>query len=117
MTEIRLIHNLQRSGGTIISKCLGAQEGVVLLSEIHPKGIEVLRKMNRNYDYGDPIFQAQWNELFKKEEYEKIKNSNYNFEEKISLIVEKIEKKKQKINYSRLVFLRSFWNSLYKTDL
>ena len=52
--------------------------------------------MKRNCDFGDPIFQAQWNELFKKEEYEKIKNSNYNFEEKISLIVEKIKKKKKK---------------------
>ena len=45
MTEIRLIHNLQRSGGTIISKCLGAQDDVVLLSEIHPIGIEVLKRM------------------------------------------------------------------------
>ena len=108
MTEIRLIHNLQRSGGTIISKCLGAQEGVVLLSEIHPKGIEVLRKMNRNYDYGDPIFQAQWNELFKIEEYEKIKNSNYNFEEKISLIVEKIKKKNKKLIIRDWSFLDHF---------
>jgi len=30
--------------------------------------------MKRNCDFGDPIFQAQeWNELFKKEEYKKIK--------------------------------------------
>ena len=98
MTEIRLIHNLQRSGGTIISKCLSAQDKVVLLSEIHPNGIEVLKKMKRDCDLGDPIFQAQeWNELFKKEEYEKIKNANYNFEEKISLIVEKTQEKNKRL--------------------
>ena len=45
MTEIRLIHNLQRSGGTIISKCLGAQENVILLSEIHPYGVEIAKKI------------------------------------------------------------------------
>ena len=37
MKDIRLIHNLPRSGGTIISKCLGAQENIVLLSEIQDK--------------------------------------------------------------------------------
>ena len=109
MTEIRLIHNLQRSGGTIISKCLGAQDDVVLLSEIHPNGIEVLKKMKRNCDFGDPIFQAQeWNELFKKEEYEKIKNTNYNFEEKISLIVEKTEEKNKKLIIRDWSFLDYF---------
>ncbi len=109
MIEIRLIHNLQRSGGTIISKCLGAQEDVVLLSEIHPNGIEVLKNMNRNCDFADPIFQAQeWNDLFKKEEYEKIKNTNYNFEEKISLIIEKTEKKNKKLIIRDWSFLDYF---------
>ena len=32
MKTIRLIHNLPRSGGTIISKSLGAQKDVILLS-------------------------------------------------------------------------------------
>ena len=109
MTEIRLIHNLQRSGGTIISKCLGAQKDVVLLSEIHPNGVEALRNRNKNYEVGDPIFQAQeWYELFKKEEYEKVKNSNYNFEQKIDLIVEKIEKKNKKLIIRDWSFLDHF---------
>ena len=112
MKEIRLIHNLQRSGGTIISKCLGAQDDIVLLSEIHPSGIEVLKKMKRNCDFGDPIFQAQeWNELFKKEEYEKIKNTNYNFEEKISLIVEKTEEKNKKLISYELTTNNFFYES------
>ncbi len=34
---IRIIHNLARSGGTLLSKCLGSMKTVALLSEIHPK--------------------------------------------------------------------------------
>ncbi len=37
---IRVLHQLARTGGTIISKCLGAMAGVVLLSEINPRGVE-----------------------------------------------------------------------------
>ena len=98
MKDIRLIHNLPRSGGTIISKCLGAQENIVLLSEIHPYGVEIARKMNLNCDLYDPIFQAhEWNGLFEKEEYEKIRSYNYNFEEKIHLIFEEVEMKNKKL--------------------
>ncbi len=53
--RIRLLHNLARSGGTLIAKCLGCMEGVVLLSEIHPKGSERF----------NPLQQAvQWFHLF-----------------------------------------------------
>jgi len=33
---IRIFHNLARSGGTLIGKCLGCMEEIALLSEIHP---------------------------------------------------------------------------------
>jgi hypothetical protein len=46
---LRLIHHMARSGGTVISRCLGCMSGVVLLSEIHPLGI---RQFN-------PLSQAQ----------------------------------------------------------
>ena len=46
---LRLIHHMARSGGTVISRCLGCMSGVVLLSEIHPLGI---RQFN-------PLAQAQ----------------------------------------------------------
>lgn len=36
--RIRLLHQLARSGGTLISRCLGSMEKVCLLSEIHPDG-------------------------------------------------------------------------------
>ena len=35
---IRILHHLARSGGTLISRCVGAMEGIVLLSEAHPLG-------------------------------------------------------------------------------
>lgn len=39
---IALWHNLARSGGTILSRCLGCMEGVALLSEAHPLGTRVI---------------------------------------------------------------------------
>jgi len=92
MKTIRLIHNLPRSGGTIVSKCLGAQKDVILLSEIHPEGILIGKKMGVRGSIFDPIFQSQvWHNLFKKDEYEKISNSDIKFEEKIDLILDKTE--------------------------
>lgn len=53
--RLRLLHHLARTGGTLISRCLGSMRGVVLLSEIHPFG------MRQN----NPLAQAQsWYGLF-----------------------------------------------------
>lgn len=98
MKTIRLIHNLPRSGGTIISKSLGAQKDVVLLSEIHPEGVALSKKMGINVPDFDPIYQSQlWNNLFKEDEYKQICNSNLKFVEKIDLIYEKVELVKKKL--------------------
>ena len=98
MKTIRLIHNLPRSGGTIISKCLAAQKDTILLSEIHPNGIEIRKKMGLDPIDFDPIFQFQiWNNSFEKDEYKKISNSDYKFEEKIDLIYEKTESLNKKL--------------------
>ena len=47
--KLRMIHNMARSGSTLICKCLGCMEGVVLLSELHPLAWEMF----------DPVKQAQ----------------------------------------------------------
>lgn len=53
--RIGLIHNLARAGGTLLGKCIGCMENIVLLSEIHPVG----RK------YINPAQQAtEWFGLF-----------------------------------------------------
>jgi len=36
---LRILHVLARSGGTLVSKCLASMSEVVLLSEIHPRGV------------------------------------------------------------------------------
>lgn len=39
--QLRVFSNLARSGGTLVSRCIGCMEGVVLLSEIHPYGAKI----------------------------------------------------------------------------
>jgi protein O-GlcNAc transferase len=39
--DLRIIHNMARSGGTLISRCLGCMQNVVLLSEMHPFGVNL----------------------------------------------------------------------------
>ena len=122
MKTIRLIHNLPRSGGTIVSKCLGAQKDVILLSEIHPEGILISKKMGVRSFIFDPIFQSQvWHNLFKKDEYEKISNSDIKFEEKIDLILDKTELINKKLIIRDWAFVdffgKQFIEPSYKNSL
>ena len=122
MKTIRLIHNLPRSGGTIISKCLGAQKDVILLSEIHPKAFLISQKMGAHSPSFDPIFQSQtWNNLFEKDEYKKISNSDLKFEEKIDLIFEKTELVNKKLIIRDWAFVdffgKPFIEPSYKNSL
>ncbi len=55
---LRIVSNLPRSGGTLIGRCLGCMEGMVLLSEIHPRGAAIDERF-------DPLLQAcHWHQLF-----------------------------------------------------
>ena len=90
METLRLIHNLPKTGGTIISKCLGAQKNISLLSEIHPQGQQIRDKMAINSLIADPIYQAyKWNNLMTDEEYKNHKDCNKDFKTKIDFIVKK----------------------------
>jgi hypothetical protein len=56
---IRILSNLARSGGTLVSRCLGVMGNTVLLSEIHPRGTSIF----------NPLEQAQaWYKMFSLEE-------------------------------------------------
>ena len=117
------MHNLPRTGGTIISKCLGAQKDVALLSEIHPNGNEIWKKLKKpsapDTPIFDPIYQAkEWNGLFNVNEYEMIKNSNFDFLKKIELIYEKAEENNKNLIIRDWAFVDFFgifmefaWNS------
>ena len=77
---IRIVHHMARSGGTIISKCLGCMNNVLLLSEIHPKGGR----------WFDPIIQAhQWFGMFDSAEIREGRLTEMPFLEKISRVYEK----------------------------
>ncbi len=60
---IRILHQMARSGGTVISRCIGAMRDVVLLSEIHPDA----------FHHYHPLSQAaDWYQLFSAEEVSEI---------------------------------------------
>ncbi|WP_448560782.1 hypothetical protein [Trichothermofontia sp.] len=77
MKRLAVIHSLARSGGTLFSKVIGCMDNLILLSEIHPKGPELIWSF-----YGQsrialamlfhPVVQAkQWHGLnLKKDEAE-----------------------------------------------
>jgi hypothetical protein len=75
---IRILHNLARSGGTLVGKCLGSMKSVVLLSEIHPLGTQ----------FFNPLAQAQeWHNLLTPEDIRKIeRRGKIDFADAIRLI-------------------------------
>jgi hypothetical protein len=78
MEKLRIIHNMARSGSTLMCKCLGCMEGVVLLSEIHPLGMQ----------YFSPLKQAKdWYGLLTQPEVDALQQPDAtNFSEAIALI-------------------------------
>lgn len=77
---LRIISNLPRSGGTLIGRCLGCMEGVVLLSEIHPRGAAIDERF-------DPLLQAcHWHQLFATHE---LPASRPSFVEAIEMIAQR----------------------------
>ncbi len=51
MRQIRIIHGLARTGGTVLSMCLGSMRDVVLLSEVNPRSAAAGQVLN-------PVYQA-----------------------------------------------------------
>lgn len=75
---VRIFHNLARAGGTLVCKCLGCMNNIVLLSEIHPLGSA----------YFNPVTQAhKWHNLLTTEDIHTLsEKKNVDFVEAISLI-------------------------------
>jgi len=96
---IRLLHHLARTGGTIISKCLGCMGGVVLLSEIHPQGMR--------FGAMNPLRQAcDWFGLVSPKEVERAGAAP--LAEMVILIHERCEQRGQRLvlrDWSHLDFL------------
>ena len=71
--SIRVFTGLARAGGTLVSRCLGAMDNIVLLSEIHPHGTHMFNPLAQAHD---------WYGLVKPEETRR----QYDFIESIQLI-------------------------------
>jgi tetratricopeptide (TPR) repeat protein len=77
---IRIIHHMARSGGTVLCKCLGCMNRILLLSEVHPLGMK----------WFDPLIQAyEWFDLFTGEEMDVMKRANLTFQQKVTRIYER----------------------------
>ena len=70
---IRILSNLARAGGTLVSRCLGAMDNIVLLSEIHPLGTQLFNPLEQAHD---------WYKLIQSEET----GRQYNFIDTIQLV-------------------------------
>lgn len=94
--RIRILHQLARSGGTVICRCLASMDRVVLLSEIHPLGGRVF----------DPLQQAmEWHGLLQPAELKAARNSELSFSAAISLIARRCEEQ------DKILVIRD-WNHL-----
>ncbi len=94
--RIRILHQLARSGGTVICRCLASMEGVVLLSEIHPLGTRMF----------NPLQQAdEWYGLLRPADRARLGSGNFPFSEAIRLIAERCAEQ------DRILVLRD-WNHL-----
>lgn len=94
--RIRILHQLARSGGTVICRCLASMEGVVLLSEIHPQGLRMF----------DPLQQAvEWYGLLRPMDIAHVEAGKLSFAQAIGLVAERCAEQ------DRLLILRD-WNHL-----
>lgn len=64
--KLRIIHNMARSGSTLVCKCLGCMEGVVLLSELHPHAWKIFNPLNQAIEWFGLLTQAEIADLQKK---------------------------------------------------
>ncbi|MFG0259285.1 MAG: hypothetical protein ACF8LK_02945 [Phycisphaerales bacterium JB041] len=96
---IRLWLNLARSGGTLLSRCLGCMEGVLLLSEVHPLGVRTI----------DPAEQAaSWHGLLQPRELDRWAGGRGRYDELIALLASRAEARGKTLllrDWSHLDFL------------
>lgn len=60
LPTVRVLHQMARAGGTIICKCLAVMDGVVLLSEVHPRAILLANRVRPGLgNHFSPLRQAR----------------------------------------------------------
>ena len=87
---MRILHHMARSGGTIISRCLGAMKDSIVLSEVHPASAQGTINFFKTPGAGrkfDPAVQArQWYHLLTQEEVNALHRRSATFVEVIERI-------------------------------
>ena len=63
--KLRIIHNMARSGSTLICKCLGCMEGVALLSELHPRALSLFNPLKQAAEWFGLLSQKDLADLNK----------------------------------------------------
>jgi predicted O-linked N-acetylglucosamine transferase (SPINDLY family) len=63
---LRILHNLPRCGGTLISKCLATMDNNLLLSEIHPRGMETFHPAQQADQWFNLLSPKDLNDLASK---------------------------------------------------
>jgi hypothetical protein len=99
LPKIRILHQMARSGGTIICRCLASMDGVVLLSEIHPAGLRMF----------NPLQQAtEWYALLTPDDIKLAQEGKLSFVEAIGLIAERCQQQDKTLvlrDWSHLDFI------------
>jgi hypothetical protein len=80
--KLRIFSNLARTGGTLVSRCLGSMERIALLSEIHPFGSQVSDTFN---------ILTQARNWYQVPSAEQLGNKRYSFNDITRLIAEALE--------------------------
>ena len=86
--NLRIIHHMARTGGTLISKCLACMEDVVLLGEVHPLHASL---------YNPVSMAAQWFGLFDDRELRELSSNPLSFLKAVQLINGKVEQQGKKL--------------------
>jgi hypothetical protein len=97
METIGIIHQLARSGGTLLNRCLGCMPAVSMLSEIHPN-------MGNRLDQYHALVQAQqWFGIFSDSDIERLKQhkaeqwAGWTFADSIALIQKRSRQQQHKL--------------------
>ena len=87
-SKLRVFSSLARTGGTLVSRCIGCMQGVALLSEIHPSGDQVDRSMN---------ILRQAIDWYDTREAEKLANATTTFAQVTQMIARELKAKNRQL--------------------
>ncbi len=85
---IRVLSHLARSGGTMIARCLASMKGVALLSEVHPRAMQVTRP---------PKQAREWLSLISPAEQSLFERTGATFLDFISLVDQRARAKNKRL--------------------